>query len=112
MDGNGWIRPDFERLDSISFRARFTYRMGGEWLIITHPSYPERGVIPDDYPTEIAVTIATAPETTASGSWEGLAAVTGFGALLVLMVVLVSRSRWRRGQPAAPDNPGDTWWSG
>ena len=112
VNGNGWIRPDFKRLDDISFQARFTYRMGGEWTIITHPSFPVRDAIPDDYPTELTVTVGGPEETTASGSWEGLAAVLGFGALLLALAVWVSRSRWRRGQPEAPNTPGDTWWTG
>ena len=112
VNGNGWIRPDFERLDSISFRARFTYRRNGAWTIITHPSFPVRDVIPDDYPTELAVTVGAAEESTASGSWEGLTAVVGFGALLLALAVWISRSRWRRGQPEEPNTPGDTWWTG
>lgn len=112
VNGNGWIRPDFERLDSISFRARFTYRLGGDWTIIAHPSFPVRDVIPADYPLELTVTVGGAEETTASGSWEGLTAVLGFGALLLAMAVWISRSRWRRGRPEAPNTPGDTWWSG
>lgn len=112
VNGNGWIRPDFERLDSISFRARFTYRMGGDWTIITHPSLTVRDIIPNDYPTELVVTVGGAEETTVSGSWEGLAAVLGFGALLLALAVWISRSRWRHGQPEAPNTPGDTWWTG
>lgn len=112
VDGSGWIRPDFERLDGIWFRARFTYLLVGEWTIITHPGFDLRDLIPGNYPTELAVTVGAAEASTASGSDEGLAAVLLFGGFLLVLAVGVSRSRWRRGQPEAPTTPGETWWTG
>jgi len=113
--GGFWqLQPDFERLDDISFRARVTYPSLGNWALVAHPQVEGRSSLPDDYPTELTIKVITAPptHTTSSGEWEAIAAVIGLTAFLFVLVVFVAKSRWRRGKPAAPSNPGDTWWSG
>ena len=112
VDGTGVRTPTFERVDTASFQAEVTYPRTGEWRIVIHPGFTVREVIPTDYPLELMVEVTPPPPATTSGDWEGVAASLGFVALLVVIAVGVGRSRWRRGTPAAPDNPGDTWWSG
>lgn len=112
VPGTAVIRPRFERLDRISFRAEVTYSAVGEWQLIMHPGFTEREFVPTDYPLELTVDVGSAPAATTSGDWEGLAAVIGFAVLLFLIIIGITRSRQRMGVTDPPDNPGDTWWSG